>query len=201
MSRPAQSYPRLSVYLARLPDGVQSYPRHLVKCSLLRGLIAECPTGGDTSGLPEEVRLLIDSPPPPSVWIPEVQFVAAHFAIVDMHQLEPDDMLQRTYRANRKLTESRMYRALAKMATPSLLLRGASMSWGFIHKGITLRADVEATTALLTLRHPPHLYPSLAHRSAALGFKAVLEASNGRNPHAEVVRSSVDRTQVRVSWE
>ncbi len=74
----AQNYPRLSAYLSRLPDGVLSYPRHLVKCSLLRGLISECPAGGDSSGLPEEVRLLLGSPPPPSVWIPEVQFVAAH---------------------------------------------------------------------------------------------------------------------------
>lgn len=197
----AERYPSLAEYLERLPLGIDSYPRHLVKSSLLRGLLAECPAGGDVTALPVTLRSVLSNPPPPSAWIPEVHFVACHFAVVDMHQLDPEEMQQRTYRANRKLTESAMYRALATVSSPGVLLRVARMSWGLIHKGITLHADVESNAAVLTLRHPPHLYTSVAHRSAALGFIAVLEASHGKNPHAEVVHSAVDHTQIRASWE
>lgn len=160
----------------------------------------ECPTGGDAAGLPSALRQVIAAPPPPSAWIPEAHLVAAHFAIMDMHGLDVEDMLERTYRANRKLTESRMYRALAKVASPTIILKGARMSWGFIHKGVQLRADFGERSARITLRHPPHLYPRLAHRSAALGFRAVLEACHGENPSAVLVSSSPEEARVELEW-
>lgn len=187
-------------YLERLPEGLESYPRHLVKSSLLRGMLAECPSGGDLELLPPALAQIVAEPPPPSAWIPEVCFVAAHFAMQDLHAIDADDMLERTYRANAKLTGSRMYRALARVASPGLLLRGAATSWGLIHRGVSLRVSARDGEAELTLRHPPHLYPELAHRSAALGFRAVVEAANGKGVTAEVSSSGPESASVRVRW-
>ena len=197
----SEDYPNLAAYLERLPDGADSYPKCQAKCSLLRAVVAEFPTGGSTRGLPDELRLLLDELPPPSVWIPETHFVAAHFALMDIFGMGEDELLQLTYAANRKLAHSRMYRALTRLASPGVLVKGASMSWSFIHKGSTLRAEAETKGALLTLRHPPHLYPSLGHRSIGRGFTAALEASNGKNPHVRVLSSTPDHAKLQVSWD
>lgn len=187
-------------YLAPLPDGLESHPRHMVKSSLLRGVLAECPTGADLESLPPSLAQLIRDPPPPSAWIPEVAFVAAHFAMLDLYGLSADDVIERTYRANAKLANSPMYRALARVASPGLLLRGAVASWGLIHRGVTLRTAPLDGGATLTLRHPAHLYPELAHLSAALGFRAVVEAANGKEVTSRLVSSSPEEARVEVRW-
>lgn len=200
MDAPPERYPELAAYLARLPVGIASHPHCRAKCSLLRGLLDECEPVRRLEDAPPELERLLLSPPPPSAWVPEVLYVAAHFALLDVEGVSVEEMLQRTYRANKKLTESRMYRALARVASPSILLRGAGMSWGLIHQGVKLGVDVERRGAQITLSHPAHLYPRLAHRSAALGFLAVLEAANAESPSAEVVKSGPDGAIVRATW-
>ncbi|HMR10333.1 MAG TPA: hypothetical protein PKA88_31365 [Polyangiaceae bacterium] len=55
----SERYPILAGYLQRLPSGIDSYPRCQAKCSLLKAVLAECSSGGDTDGLHEELRVLL----------------------------------------------------------------------------------------------------------------------------------------------
>lgn len=197
----SERYPILAGYLQRLPSGIDSYPRCQAKCSLLKAVLAECSSGGDTDGLHEELRVLLEDPPPPSTWIPEVHSVAAHFALMDIYGIDDDAMLRITYTSNRKLAESRMYRALAKVSSPGMLVKGASMSWGFIHKGSTLRTETLPEGVMMTLRHPAHVYTNLGHRSVARGFTAALEASNAENPKVDLLLSTHEEAKLRVSWD
>ncbi|MEZ4229920.1 MAG: hypothetical protein R3B89_12160 [Polyangiaceae bacterium] len=190
---------RLASYLGKLPRGLDSYPDYEVKASLLRALVGACPplTGLDFDGALGE---LLRDPPSANSWIPEVHFVAAHLAIADGLGLSSDEMLRRTYQANRSLTSSPMYRALASVASPGLLLRGAKAGWGLIHRGVHLTLHAEKNRARLVLTHPPHLYNVLAHESAAWGFRAVVEAAHGKDVQAGLEQSLPTGASVLVTW-
>ncbi|MCA9641671.1 MAG: hypothetical protein H6718_09900 [Polyangiaceae bacterium] len=190
---------RLTSYLGSLPNGLESYPECTVKTSLLRGLLAACPPLDDLQVQGPLRELLLD-PPGANAWIPEAHFVAAHLAIADDLELSTEDMLQRTYQANKALTGSAMYRALASVASPALLLRGAKAGWGLIHRGVHLTLHAEKARARLVLTHPPHLYNSLAHESAAWGFRAVVEAAHGREVQAVLEQSMPTGASVLVAW-
>ncbi len=190
---------QLSSYLDELPAGLGSYPECEAKASLLRALLGVCPPL-DGVELPPELRELLLRPPGANAWIPEVHLVASHLAIVGCLGLSEDDMLRRTYLANRALTGSPMYRALARVASPGMLLRGAKAAWGLIHRGVRLAIHVDAGRARVVLTHPPNLYDALAHESAALGFMAVVEAANGKAVTATLEQSLPSGTSILVKW-
>lgn len=190
---------RLTSYLGKLPSGLDSYPECEVKASLLRALLGVCPPLHGLS-LESPLEELILDPPGPNAWIPEAHFVAAHLAIADGLALSSADMLRRTYEANKSLTNSAMYRALASVASPALLLRGAKAGWRLIHRGVHLTLHAETRRARLVLTHPPHLYDTLAHESAAWGFRAVLEAAHGRDIQSDLEQSLPTGASVLLAW-
>lgn len=196
----SERFPTLTEYLGGLPEGIESYPQCVAKASLLRAVLDELGGPRSESGLPDALARELAEPSPPSAWIPEVIYVAAHYALQDLTGTSDDEMLEITYRANRKLTESTMYRALAKVATPRILLKGAQVGWKLIHRGVVLRVHSRAGRSEVIVRHPPKLWPATAHRSAALGFRAVIEAAHGKNPQAEVAESRDDGARFELSW-
>jgi len=195
-----RDFPRLSEYVARLPEGLRSFPECRAKASLLRALLE---ARGDKplprAGPPELVSLVCE-PPTPNSWISEVQYVAAHYFLADADRAGEKEFIEMTYRASRALTESRMYSALAKVASPSVMFRGAVTSWALIHRGVRLSARAAVGTASAWLLHPAHLYPRLAHVSAAEGFRAVIEAANGQNVVVKLLESRPDGAEFEASW-
>jgi hypothetical protein len=196
----AERFPQLASYLGTLPSGIDSYPQCLAKSSLLRAVIDELGGSRELEGTPLELARQIAEPEPPNAWIREVVYVAAHYALRDALEIDEEEMLQVTYRANRKLTESRMYRALATVASPQLLLKGAQLGWKLLHRGVSLRVSTVSHRAEVVVRHPPGLWPKTAHRSAALGFRAVVEAAHGREPSARVLESRADGARFELNW-
>lgn len=196
----ADRHPGLAAYLAGLPSGIDSHPQCLAKSSLLRAVIDEVGGPRRIQGIPAELARHIAEPEPPNAWIPEVIYVAAHFALQGESGIGDDEMLALTFRANKKLTESRMYRALAMVASPELLLRGAQVGWKVLHRGVSLRVHASERHAEITVRHPVGLWTELAHRSAALGFSAVITAARGRDPSVEVTESRKDGARFALRW-
>jgi len=195
-----ERFPGLARYLAALPNGLLSYPAYVAKASLLRGVLELWGGADRVAGLPEPLLGAMKCPPPPNAWLPEVLYVAGHYAILDIDGLDSETILQLTYRANRRLTESPMYAVLAKVASPGILLRGAALSWGLLHRGVTLHVDAQSRAARLTVNHPPYLWTALAHESAARGFRAVLEAARGKDIVARVVSSKPTRADFKLEW-
>lgn len=193
-------FPELYGYLQKLPAGIDSYPECTARASLLRGVLAEWNGTVPTDGLPAQLASLMRAPPPADAWVPEVAYVAAHYAINDLEELGTERMLELTYRASRRLTESRMYRVLTKVGSPTIIVRGASISWGRLHRGVPLRMGVTKGRARLLLRHPKHLWPALAHESAALGFRAVLESAGASEISMQIIASHMEGVELELAW-
>ncbi len=199
----ASRFPRLARYVEQLPAGLSSYPECLAKASLLRASADALEVEIPGSGLPAVVHELLVDPPVPSSWIPQAHCVAAHVALADMAGLVDDvDLVDWSYRANKALAASTMYRVLVQLASPRALLRLVPISWRTIHRGIVL--DVDSTSSekqtLLIIRHPPHVWTREVHQTVAGGFRPPLEASRARDVRVELVVSETEGAEYLVSW-
>jgi len=83
---PSGDFPRLAEYVARLPEGLRSFPECRAKASLLRALLearGERPLTLSAHA-PRELVDLVRHPPMPSDWISEVHYVAVHHLIATL---------------------------------------------------------------------------------------------------------------------
>ena len=113
-----ERFPGFARYLAALPNGLLSYPAHVAKASLLRGVLDFWGGADRVAGLPEPLLGAMKNPPPPNAWLPEVLYVAGHYAIVDIDGLDSETILQLTYRANRRLPSRRCTRCSPRWPRP-----------------------------------------------------------------------------------
>lgn len=156
--------------------------------------------GSKLQGVPPSLFALMTNIPPATAWISEAATVAAHLAYADAARLPTAMMLDRIYNASKRMIASPMYRVLAKVASPRLLLRGAEMSWRLLHRGVDLsiRFDEKAATILAT--HPPHLWTDVAHEGAAVGFRSVIESAGGTEVRCRVISSLPERGEFELRW-
>jgi len=191
---------RLEEYVASLPVGLESYAECVVKASVLRAALEAGGLRGPESGLPDQVQRLLDAPPPVTEWIPEVLSVAAHLAIIDKNKLSDEAVLDWTYRTNRHLAQSRLYRAVASLASPEMALRAARLGWGMLHRGVELSVQRGKGSAQLTVEHPQSAWTRLVHLATATGFRAVLESSRGKDVSVKLSDSHPDHATFDCTW-
>jgi hypothetical protein len=194
--------PSITSYLERLPAGVRSYPECLVKASVFRNALAVKPLGPEVA-LPEEVRALVDHPPPVSVWIPEVQFNVIILALRDAH-FGADDLagyLAWALDQNRRLLGTPLYRALFLLVSPERLLVGLEKRWGTFRRGTELRVHRQDPGEVeLRLATPPFLHTALAAQSMATALHAAIERAGAKR--AQVTGDVLSSTEVayKLSW-
>jgi hypothetical protein len=194
------AFPRLANYLAGLPEGLKSYPACLAKGSLLRIALEKVARRGDYSDLPKQISAVLDTPPLPTTWIPEVVSVAAHYAVADGENLSDDDVVAWNARSLDSLGRSAMYRAITLVASPALLVRAAPVSWRILHRGIELTARAAAEHAEIVLTHPPRLWPSLVHEVTAAGFRVAIAAAGGKAARVDITRCTDTGASYAATW-
>jgi hypothetical protein len=167
----AGPYPRTRSYVDQLPDGLGSFPDCTGKASIIRKVYehARLPL----AGLPDPVQKLIDSPPPPSVRIPQVQVLAAIVAMVEARGLRGEAEREWVVGAATALFSSPMYRILMWAASPRMVFKSANVRWSAFFRGTALRSDVGANTGTIALDAPPRMF----NRDLAGIFTSVIDAA------------------------
>ncbi len=193
-------FPRLRAYLAELPGGVMSYASCTAKASILRVSLEVTPWSRFEPDLPTDLKEVLREPPPVNAWVPEALSVAAHYAIADANQMTDDEVVAWQSEANRRLSNSKLYRSITKLSSPRALLRGAPTAWHVLHRGVKLQTHVDGSRATLTVRHPSGLWNHLVHRCTATGFAAVLESCRGADVSVTLVDSRSDGADYESSW-
>jgi hypothetical protein len=183
----AQRYPRLADYVRRLPRGLDSYPDVLMKALPVRKALSDKPLPPDPV-LPAAIVRLLTMPLLASSWTSSVVVHATLVAVADHHRMTDGQYIQWALVRNRLMMEEKIYHGLLALASPSLLLRGASSRWGTFHRGIELVIDhAGAQEVSATLRFPSFLLNEMLARGLAAGVQAALEASRAKD-----LRFSVD---------
>lgn len=189
----------LAKYVESLPAGLESYPECQVKGSVLRGLSMGSPCPFPRAILPPPLLALLDAPPLPSDWIPEVPFLA--LMVAHESQLSSGAQEQWAYDRNRRLLRSPLYSVLFRVAGPARVFTGMTTRWGAFRRGteVVMQAQT-AGRAVVELRYPVNLYPASALVNLCCAVRAVLDAAGAASSSARVLSVGAARATVEASW-
>lgn len=194
-------FPRLRAYLMHLPQGLASYPEAQIKASLYVHSLNDKPLADFLGILPPEVATLVERPLLMSTWAPSVHVQALYLAIADAYELRDEAFQIWALRMQRSLLSSPLYRALAALASPTLLLSGAEKRWGSFHRDSEIEAQSDGPgRAVVRLRFPPHLYAPTNLAGVAGGIAAVAELSRARGCAVQVALRGSTEATFRVRW-
>ncbi len=190
----------LSSYLAGLPQGLQSYPGHLIKAAFSRALLDEIPEA--PQNLPEPIAALVDNRPMISAWIPEVHHQALLLGVAEQVFGGDDEaFLDAMLGMQRRLLKRKIYAPLLQIVDPARLLKHAARRWTNFHRGATLQLnDLTKNEARISVEHPKGLFSPVGCRALAGGFRASIEAGDTHEAEVTVVEAGDERTVFLGRW-
>lgn len=195
---------RLERYLARLPNGVDSYPEVVVKASTFTAALADKPIPVVHGQLPPPIEKLILTPPLVSAWVPEVHMVAI-FKLIGDHHFEgrggTPAFLDWVYDQNRKLLGGKLYRALFFFLTADHVFRGVEQRWNAFRRGTSLSVvSRSGRHALFEFRFPRYLLDEEGLWAIAMALRAVGELAGAKRTEIQIVDVSPTSGHLRLDW-
>jgi hypothetical protein len=198
--------PELAAYLETLPSGLASYPKALVKGSVVRdfilgsNLVAHIRAGQ----LATDLEALVRDPPPPGAWIPETHFVAITVAINALRFKEDGGVpaFERwALDVNRRLLRSALYRVLFLVVSTERVFIGTERRWSAFHRGSDLHVVSRAgREAVLELTFPPKLFPDLLLRAFGCALQAAGEAAGSPRVDFTVGPETNGGARYAITW-
>jgi hypothetical protein len=190
----------LDAYLEKLPAGLASYPQMTIKGAIFRQFLKGVDTGRLRASLPARLVELVDNPPPPSVWMPEVQSNAVFAVVADVCFADEAAFMQYAYENNKEVLESPLYSLLIRMLSPSRVVKLAAKAWGQMHKGTTLFADGHGAYTLLRLDHPPDAYPRCMLQALSQGYLSAAHLAGEEAATVDLVEVEADGAAFKLNW-
>jgi hypothetical protein len=195
-----RGYPRLTAYLAGLPDGVRSHPQCQVKGSVLRGLIATSPVRLDPADLPRELAERLADPPLPNQWMSEVELNALGLAYQD--RIAPERYAAWAHDRNARLFQTSLYKILFLVVSPERLFVGLPLRWSAFRRGSEIRlARVTGHRAELELSYPPGLHNAETLFNMTCALVAAAEAAGAKRSKSELLRCERTSARVSIGWD
>jgi hypothetical protein len=191
-------------YLCALPRGLDANPECQIKGSVLRAFFEGIGRDRFSSDMPPAMRELIEHPPLPSSWVPEVRasalIVYASRALFD----SDESFVAHAHQTNVALLDSFAYRILFRLVGSKRLMQQSAARWGLFHRGTELQIVAEGQGhrgATLHLKAPPYHVPPALAKAYATAFRAALEISGEREVRFEIASLDPRTTEFRARWE
>jgi hypothetical protein len=195
---------RLERYLARLPDGADSYPDVVVKASTFTVALADKPLRIPRGRLPSPIEKLITTPPLVSAWVPEVHMVSIFKLIGDQHfdgRGGTPAFLDWVYTQNQKLLGGKLYKALFWFLSPEQVFRGVEQRWSAFRRGSTLAiVDRSDSHALFEFRYPRFLLDDEGLLAIGTALRVAAEAAGAKSTTIQLVDVGPTSGHVRLHW-
>jgi hypothetical protein len=193
--------PRLERYLSRLPGGLEAHPGAQTRGVLVRLLLEGYPRSDLLAVLDEPLRRLAVDPPMDSDWVSEVHLMALTRAVADVRGLDDAALIAWHRERNRALALHPVFALLLSFVSADAVFRLAAARWASWHRGSTLEViERREGWGRLELRFPSRLYDTLALRSLAGVFTAVLEASRAPSPGVTLEWADDERAHYLARW-
>lgn len=196
----AERFPIAAKYLARLPDGIRSYPDCQAKGSVLRSVLDTAPFTLSTAGLPSEAVELMATPPLPSEWMSEV---ALNVLLMAYQERVPrEQYLRWCYDRNRALLNTSLYRVLFLVVSPERLYVGMSQRWAAFRRGTKLQlVELRDKVATLEYTFPRFLHDAGTCELLAEALSAAGDAATGgTGTRVGIVEVKAESAVLRVDW-
>ena len=195
---------RLERYLARLPDGADSYPDVVVKASTFTAALADKPIPVGRFKIPPSVQKLIVTPPLVSAWVPEVHMVSIFKMIGDYHfegRGGTPAFLDWVYEQNQKLLGGKLYRALFFFLTADHVFRGVEQRWSAFRRGSTLSVVSRSNShAIFEFRYPRYMLDDDGLLAIGTALRAAGEMAGAKSTQIQLVDASPTCGHIRLDW-
>ncbi|MFK7990756.1 MAG: hypothetical protein AB8I08_32345 [Sandaracinaceae bacterium] len=169
----------LQAYIDRLPGGLDAYPDHRSKASVLRAFLDGHDMDALRAALPAELAALADPKTAVTTWLPEVHLNAVMLARRAVFFDSDEAFVEDAAKRNRQLIESPLYRMLIKFFSTERVGAMGRTVFHQMHDGIELEIH-PGTPMRWALRYPPHLMPELVARCYATAATVALELGGTR---------------------
>ena len=164
-----------SDYIASLPKGLDSYPQCKSRGALFT-TYASCHA---------EVPLVFDDLRSLTGLDLDAISRTGWYSTVTLHVFElliagrigMSTFLKCSERANTKMLESKLYRALTRVVSTSMLVRGAAGRWAHFHRNAPMHARIDGNAGQAYLAYPEKLYPECLALEKGLVIAAALTVS------------------------
>lgn len=193
-------FPTLASFVARLPNGLASYPQCKIRGSLVHSMLQTRTIERPEQGLPEELVELIRHPPVYSAWVPQVHGRAILRVVYDEHFAAPERYATWAYESQKKLFSGPLYRILFWGISPERLMRMAVTRYEHFHVGVSMTLQAGPKGGAAMLRYPPDLFDSLDHLATLEGFRAALELAGAAKVRTEVAENDASSARLIVEW-
>jgi serine/threonine protein kinase len=179
---PAANLPLLNAFLAKLPQGLESFPEVQQKGSILPSFLEGVPIQPHLAVLPGPLAEMIKRPPSPAAWISEVKVAAIFMACADLCFPSADAFVQFANRGNRKVMDGPIYSMLFRVLGVKRIVKQVSGRWEQFHRGTTLTLlNFEGTEGRLKLVAPPFSTPLLFAQCHGQAIHVGVEIAGGKN--------------------
>jgi hypothetical protein len=109
-------------------------------------------------------------------------------------------MLRWTAERTLRTAQSRMYRALTRIAGPNMLLRMTSTAHGMFQRGTDMTARAILGGLQMRLEHPPYLHVGYNHLANVAMIEAILSLAGVPKPQVEMTQSVATFAVYRARW-
>lgn len=190
-------------YLEALPHGLDSHPQCLIKGVIARMITDRLPRSRALEELPEPLRRLVEYPPLPTEWVPEVHASALILYSVQAVYGSVDAFVRRAYEDNVALLDSVAYKILFRFIGPRRLIERAPARWALFHRGteLTVLDGRASNSVLIQLRTPPKHVPAVMARTHASSYRAALESAGAKNVRVDFEFKDAGTIEYRGRWE
>lgn len=187
-------------YLGRLPNGLHSYPEARCKASVINSFVGQH-RGALAEVVDEPVRELLTSPPPDSLWVPEVHatviFVAQRMLFFDSDEA----YVQFAEEENFRLISSPLYRMMFKLFSPLRAGKLISSGYARFHQGSESRVIASTPTSFdIHAVCPEHLFPTWLIHAQFTGAVAALRVGGNEHARLELLEASPAHALGRVTF-
>jgi hypothetical protein len=197
----AERFPLAAAYLARLPEGIRSYPDAKIRGGLVQSIIT-AHTLSARGALPDVVCDWIDSPPVTSEWVPQMMARVLLRAYFDAVFRTREAYLRWAYEAQKKTLSGPLYRVLFLGISPERLARMAASRYAHFHTGLTMTVTGHGPgRADAVLTYPPLLCDGFDHQATVEGLRAGLELAGATNVRGGATSSDDGSARVELRWD
>ena len=168
---------RVNQFLARLPDGVHSYPQCKTKGSVVREFVAGLPMIELMDALPGPVRPLVMHRPPAGQWFPEVHANVIYLAMREAFFETDAAMVSHAHECNKRLVTNPIARFMVRLFSWDRTVRETVRLWNQFHVGSQLTFEQTDDELILLFEFPDHLWPPLVLECLSTAFRAGIQLS------------------------
>jgi hypothetical protein len=194
----SEALPALRAYLDGLPHGLDSYPEHAAKGSLVRAFAAHPSLLAATDVLPAPIVALMQEPPSASSWVREVHHTVLLVALQDL--VGAAIAIDFVRRCVRETLASPLYRALIVLVGPARMISAAGVQFGQFHRGLSVRSTPAPSGARTRPRTVPGLVTPFVAECYAASFAVAVELSGAKNVRCTVARFTPTEIEFAFEW-